>query len=43
MQIYSDKCFKNPVKIIKAFSNTDFKNAIEQVEQAAKLCRKTKF
>ena len=36
MQIYSDKCFKNPLKIIKAFSKTDFKNAIEQVEQAAK-------
>ncbi|MFR1672675.1 MAG: aminodeoxychorismate synthase component I [Candidatus Gastranaerophilaceae bacterium] len=33
MQIYSDKIFKNPIKIIKAFSNEEFKRAFEEIEK----------
>lgn len=33
MQIYSDKIFKNPIKIIKAFSNDEFKRAFEEIEK----------
>lgn len=32
MQIYSDKVFKNPVYIIKAFNNEEFKSAFAELE-----------
>lgn len=32
MQIYSDKVFKNPIKVIKAFDSTEFVKAFEQIE-----------
>lgn len=39
MQIYSNKLFKNPIKIIKAFNNDEFTNAFAQIEKY----RKDKF
>lgn len=37
MSIYSDKIFKNPIKILKAFNNSEFKAAFNEIE---KLCKK---
>lgn len=39
MQIYSNKLFKNPLKIIKAFNNNEFTHAFAQIEKY----RKDKF
>lgn len=39
MQIYSNKLFKNPLKIIKAFNNDEFTNAFALIEKY----RKDKF
>ena len=36
MQIYSDKIFENPIKIIKAFNNVEFKKAFEEIEEYRK-------
>lgn len=36
MQIYSNKKFKNPIKIIESFDSQSFKSAILQIEQLSK-------
>ncbi len=36
MQIYSDKQFKNPLKIIKAFNNEEFIKAFDEIETYGK-------
>lgn len=36
MQIYSDKIFKNPIKIIEGFDNDDLKFAFEEIEKYSK-------
>lgn len=36
MQIYADKCFKNPEYIVVAFDSTSFKDAVTTVEELAK-------
>ena len=36
MSVYSDKIFKNPIKIIKAFNNSEFKAAFNEIEKLRK-------
>ena len=36
MSVYSDKIFKNPIKIIKAFNNSEFKAAFNGIEKLRK-------